>query len=132
MSDSLWLHGLQRVRFPYPSLSPGVCSKSCQFNQWWYLTVILYCLLLLPLILPFLVSWLFTSGGQSIGASASALVLTMNTQSWLPLGLTGFILKFKGLSRVFFSTTIRKNQFFGTKPSLWSNSHICTWLREKP
>ena len=71
--------------------------------------------------------------GQSIGASASASVLPVNIQDWFPLGLTGFIsLLSKGLWRVFSSTTVRKHQFFSTQPSLWSNSHICTWLLEKP
>ena len=70
-------------------------------------------------------SWLFASGGQSIGASASASVLPMNIQDWFPLGLTGWIsLLSKGLPRVFSSTTVWKHQFFGAQPSLWSNSHI--------
>ena len=61
------------------------------------------------------------------------LQLLLNIQGWFPLGLTGFIsLLFKGLSRVFFNTTIWKHQFFGAQPSLWSNSHICTRLLEKP
>ena len=78
-------------------------------------------------------SWLFTSDGHSIGASGSALVLQMNIQGWFPLGLTGLIpLQSKGLSRAFSSTTVWKHQFFGTWPSLWSNSHICAWLLEKP
>ena len=76
--------------------------------------------------------WLFASGGQSIGTSASASVLPMNIQGWFPLGLTGLILQSKGLSRVFCSTTIGKHQFFSTQPSLWSNSYICTQLLEKP
>ena len=74
----------------------------------------------------------FTSGGQSIGASASTSVLPMNIQGWLPLRLTGLILLSKGLSRVFSSTTIQKHQFFGAQPSIRSNSDICTWLLEKP
>ena len=70
---------------------------------------------------------------QSIGASASASVLPINIQGWFPLGLTGLIsLQSKGLSRVFSSTKIQKHQFFGTQPSLWSNSHIHTWLLENP
>ena len=74
-------------------------------------------------------SWLFTSGGQHIGASAS--ILPMNIQGEFPLGLTGFIiLQSKRLSRIF-SSTIQKRQFFGTQPSLWFNSHIHTWLLEK-
>ena len=77
----------------------------------------------------FPMSWLFTSGGQSTGASASASVLPMNTQDWSPLGWTCLIsLQSKGLSRVFYSTTVSKHQFFGAQPSLWFNSHIHTWL----
>ena len=75
-------------------------------------------------------SWLFKSDGQSVGASVS--VFPMNILGWFLLGLTGLIsLLSKGLSRVFSSTTIRKHQFFGTQPSLWSNSHIHTQLLEK-
>ena len=81
----------------------------------------------------FPLSWLFTSGGQSVGASASASVLPMNIQGWFPLGLTGLIsLLSRGLSRVFSSTTIQKHQFFSVQLSLWSSSHIHTWLEEKP
>ena len=81
----------------------------------------------------FPMSWLFISGGQSIGASASVSVLPMNIQGWFPLGLTGLIsLLSKGLSRVFSNTTAWKHQFFGAQPSLCSNSHIRTWLLEKP
>ena len=77
-----------------------------------------------------LLSWL---QDQSFGASASALVLPMNVQSWFPLGLTGLIsLLFRGLSGVFSRTTVQKYQFFAAQPPLWSNSHICTWLLEKP
>ena len=81
----------------------------------------------------FSMSWLFTSGGQSIGASSSASILPMNVQDWFPLGWTGLIsLQFKGLSRVFSSTTVWKHQFFGIQHSLRSNSHIYTWLLGKP
>ena len=80
----------------------------------------------------FPMSQFFTSGGQSIGASASASVFPMNIQDWYP-GLTGLIsLLFKGLSRVFSNTTVQKHQFFGAQLSLWPNSHIHTWLLEKP
>ena len=94
-------------------------------------------LLLLPQSLPasgsFPVSQLFTSGGQSIGVSASASVLPMNIQDWSPLGWTGWIsLQSKGLSRVFSSTTVQKHQFFGAHFSSQSNSHIHTWPLEKP
>ena len=94
-------------------------------------------LLLLPSVFLsnriFLTSRLFASGGQSIGASASASVLPMNIQDWFPLGWTGWIsLQSKGLSRVFSNATVQKHQFFGTQSSLWFNSHIHTWLQEKP
>ena len=76
----------------------------------------------------FPVSWLFTSGGQSIGASASASILPMNIQGWFPLRLTGLIFSLsKGLSRVF-NTTVRKLQFFSTQPSLRPNSHISLYI----
>ena len=78
----------------------------------------------------FSMSWLFASGGQSTRASASAL--PMNIQGRFPLGLTGVTsLLSKGLSRVFSNTTVQKHQFFGTQPSLWSNSHICKWPLER-
>ena len=81
----------------------------------------------------FPMSWLFTSGCQSIGTSASAPVLPMTIQSWFSLGLTDLIsLQFKGLSRVSSNSTVWKHQFFATQPSLWSNSHIHPWLPEKP
>ena len=72
----------------------------------------------------FLMSRLFTSDGQSIGASASASVLPVNIQGWFPLGLTSFILLSKGLSRVISCATIQKHPFFGIQPSLWSNTQI--------
>ena len=76
---------------------------------------------------------LFVSGGQSIGVSAWASVLPMNIQGWFPLGWTGLIsLLSKGLSRVFASIIFQKHKFFDALPSLWSSSHIHTWLLEKP
>ena len=81
----------------------------------------------------FPMSQFFTSGGQSIGASVSTSVLPMNIQGWFSLGLTGLIsLLSKGLSRVFANTAVQKHHFFSAQPSLWSNSHIHTWLLEKP
>ena len=91
-------------------------------------TVVPYssCLLYFPASKCFPVSLLFPSGGQSIGASGSASVLPVNIQHLFPLGLTVLnSLLSKGLSAVFSSTTVQKHQFFGPKPSLWSNSHIC-------
>ena len=117
-------------------LSPGVCSNSCPLSPWCYLTILCHPLLL-PYSFPtsgyFPVSWLFSSGGQSIGASASASVLTVNIQGWFPLRLTSLIsLQSRGFWGVFSSTTSRKHQFFGAQPSLWSSFHICTWLLAKP
>ena len=91
--------------------------------------ILCHCILLLPSIFPsievFPVSQFFESGGQSIAALAS--VLLMNIQSWFPLQLAGLIsLLSKGLSRVF-SSAIQKHQFFSAHPSLWSISHICSW-----
>ena len=81
----------------------------------------------------FPVSLFFTSGGQRIRVSASASILPMNTQDWSPLRWTGWIsLQSKGFSRVFSNTTVKKHQFFGAQLSLYSNSHIHTWLLEKP
>ena len=136
--DSLWPDGLQRTRLPCPSLSPGVCTDLCPLIWWCHPTispsvVLFSCPQSFPASGPFPMSWLFTSGGQSIRASASVSVLPMIIQSWIFLGLTGLIsLQSKGLSRVFSSTTVRKHQFFGAQISLWSHSHICTWLLEKP
>ena len=138
MSNSLWPHGLQHARPPCPSPSPGACSNSCPLSQWCHpaisSSVIPFssCLQSFPASGSFLTSWLFTSGGQSIGASALASVLAMNIQDWFPLnGLVGSPCS-KGLSRVFSNTTGQKHQFFGTQLSSQSNSHIHTWLLEKP
>ena len=89
-------------------------------------------LLLLPSIFPrirvFSIRHL-ASGGQIIGASPSASLLRMNIQGWFPLGLTGLIsLLSKGLFIVFSNTTVQKHPFFSAQPSLWSSSHIHTWL----
>ena len=87
----------------------------------------------LPASGAFLMSRLFASHNQSTGALASASVLPVSIQGWFSLGLTGLISWLsKGLSRVFSITTVWKHQLFGAQPSLWSNSHICTWLPEKP
>ena len=139
MSDSLRPHGLQHTRLPCPSLSPWVCSNACPLSQWCHPTIsssvpsFFFCLQLFPESGSFPTSQLFTSGGQSTGASASASLLPMNSQDLFPLGLTVLIfLQYKGLSRVFSSTRIKKHQFFSTQPSLCSNSHVHRWLLEKP
>ena len=139
MSNFLWSQGLQHTRLPCPSLPPRVCSNSCPLSQWCYLTILSSvipfssCPHSLPASGSFPMSGLFTPSGQSIGASASASVLPMNIQGQFTLGLTGLIsLQSKGLLRVFSSTTIWKHKFLGRQPSCWSNSHIHTWLLEKP
>ena len=126
-------HGLQHTRPPCPSPTPGVHSNSCPLS-WQYYSAISSsvlpfssCSQSLPASESFPMSQLFTSGGQSIGVSASASVLPMNTQDWSPLGWTGWIsLQSKGLARVFSNTTVQKHQFFGTQLSSQSNSHIHT------
>ena len=129
MADPFWLHGLQHARVLCLPLSPGVCSNSCPLTQWCYQTISssvipFFCLQSFAESGSFLMSQIFASGGQSIGASASPSVFPMNIQGWLPLGLTVLIsLLSKRLSRVFCSTTIRKHQFFSSKSSLWSNFH---------
>ena len=125
MSDSLQ-HELQHTRLPCLSQSPRVFSDSCLLNQWCHPTIsssvipFSSCLQSFPTSEFFPVNQHFTSGGQSIGDSASASVLPVNIQDWFPLWLTGWLtLLFKGLSRVFSSTTVQKHQFFGTQPLLY-------------
>ena len=135
MSDFLWPHGLQHARIPCPSPSPRDCSNSCPLSQWCHPTIS-------SSVIPFS-SWIqsfpaseyfpmsqfFTEDGQSIGASPSASVFPMNLPDWFPSGLFCLIsLLSKGLSRVFTNTTAQKHQFFSSQPSLWSSSHIHTWL----
>ena len=137
--DSLWPHGLEHARLTCPLPTPRARSNSCPLTQWCHpaisSSVIPFssCLQSFPASGSFPMSQFFASGGQSIGASASASVLLVNIQDWVPLGLTGWIsLQSKGLSRVFSNTTVQKHQFFGTLPSLWCNSPIHTWVLRKP
>ena len=118
--------------------TPRACSNSCPSSQWFHPTISSFLipfssyLQFSPASGSFPMSQFFPSG-QNIGASASSSVLPMNIQDWFPLGLTGLIsLQSKGLSRVFSNTTVQKHQFFSAQLSLWSNSHIHTWLLEKP
>ena len=139
MSESLWPHGLQHNRLPCPSLSPGVCSNSCPLSWWCHpinsSSVVPFSFCLLQSFSAsgsFPMSRLFASGGQNIGASASASVFPMNIQGWFPLGWIGLIsFQSKGLSRAFSNTTVEKHKFFDAQLSLWSKSHIHTWLLEK-
>ena len=133
MPNSLWPHGLQHARLPSPSLSPGVCSNSCPWSQWCHPTIssssvrFSFCLQSFPTLGSFQMSWIFASGGQSIGASASTSVLPVDIRDWFPLGWTSWIsLQTKGLSRIFSNPTVQRHHFFGTQPSFWSSSHIHT------
>ena len=139
MSDSLWPHEPQHARPPCLSPTPGVYSNSCALSRWCHPAISSSVFPFsswaqsLPTSGSFQMSQLFTWGGQSIGVSASASVLPMNTQDWSPLGWTGWIsLQSKGLSRVFSNTTVQKHQLFGAQLSSQSNSHIHTWPLEKP
>ena len=139
ISDSFRPHVLQHARLPCPSQSPGVCLNSCPLSQWCHPTIsssvipFSSSLQSFPASGSFLMSQLFTWGGQTMGVLLSASVYPVNIQDRFPLGWTGSIsLQSKGLSRFFSNTTVQKRQFFGTQLSLWSNSHIHTWLLEKP
>ena len=111
ISDSLWPHGLQHPRLPCLRY-PEICSNSCPLSQWCHPAIsssgipFFSCPQSFPASGSFLVSGLFASGGHNIGASASASILPVTIQGWLPLGLTGLILLSNGLSRVFFRTTV--------------------------
>ena len=131
VSNSLRPHEPQHTRPPCPSPTPGVHPNSCPPSRWCHPTISSSvvpsssCLQSFSALGSFQMSQLFTSGGQSIGVSASTSVLPMNTQDLFPLGWTGRIsLQSKGLSRVFSNTTVQKLQFFGTQLSLQSNSYI--------
>ena len=117
VSDSLWPHGLQSARLPYPSQTPGAYSVSCPFSWWCESTIsssvvpFSFCRQSSPASGSFQMSRFFTSGGQSIGVSASSSVLPMTIQDWFPLGL-------KGLSRVFSNSSkasvIQQSAFFNS------------------
>ena len=140
MSNSLQHHESQHTRLPCPSPIPGVHSNSCPSSRWCHPAIsssivpFSSCPQSLPVSGSFPLSWLFTWGGQSTGASASASFLPKNTQGWSHSEWTSCIsLQSKGLSRIFSNNTIvQKHQFFGTQPSSQSNSHIHTWPQEKP
>ena len=127
MTNSLWPHGLQHARLPYPSPSTEACSNSCPSSWWCHPTISSSVIPFssqfqsFPASGSFQMSQFFTSGGQSIGAS----VLPTNIQDWFRLGWTGWIsLQSKGLLRVFSKATVQKHQFFSPQPSLWSSSQM--------
>ena len=138
VSDSLRPHESQNARPPCPSPTPGVYSNSCPSSWWWHPAIsssvvpFSSCPHSLLASGSFPTSQLFT-GGQSIGVSASASVLPMNTQDWSTLGWTGWTsLQSKGLSRAFSNPTVQKHKFFRAQLSSQSDSHIHTWPMEKP
>ena len=125
VSGSLWPHGLHHARLPCPSPTLRAYSNSCPLSQWCHPTIsssvvpFSFHLQYFPASGSFPMSQLFASGGQSIGASASASVLPMNIQNWFPLGWTGWIsLQSNGCSRIFSNTTAQKHLFFSTQLSL--------------
>ena len=135
----VWFFELQHARPPCPSPTPGVYPNSCPLSQWCHPAIsssivpFSSCSQSLPASESFSMSQLFTWGGQSIGVSALASVLSKKSQGWSPSEWTGWIsLQSKGLSRVFSNTTVQKHQFFGSQLSSQSNSHIHTWPQEKP
>ena len=122
---TLQTHGLQHARPPCPSPTSRVYSNSCPSSRWGHPTIsssvvpFSSWLQSFPASGSFQMSQLFASGSQSIGISTSTSVLPMNIQDWFPWGWTGWIsLQSKGLSRVFFNTTVQKHQFFGAQLSL--------------
>ena len=138
MSDSVtsWISACQAsLSIPTPRTYPNSCP-----SRWWCHPTISSSVVpffshlqYFPASGSFPMCQFFASGGQSTGVSASPSVLPMNIQDWFPLGWTGWIfLQLKGLSRVFTNTTVQKHQFFGAQLSSQSNSHIHTWLLEKP
>ena len=136
VSDSTRPHSLQHARLLCPSTTPEAYSNSCSLS-WWCHPIISSSVVpffshlrSFPASGSFIMSQCFPSGGQSIGVSASVLGLPMNIRDWFPLSQTSWIsLQSKEFSRVFSNTTVLKHQFFSAQLSLWSNSHIHTWLK---
>ena len=131
-------HELQHAKPPCRSPTPRVHSNPCPSSLWCYPAISSSVVPFSSYPQSFLsgsfpMSQLVTSGGQSIGVSASTSLLPVNTQDWSFLGWTGWIsLQSKGLSRVFSNTAVQKHQLFSTQLSSQSNSHIHTWPQEKP
>ena len=116
MSDSLWPYGQQHASLPCPSLSPRFNPNSCPLSRWCHPTIsssvvpFSSCLQSFPASGSFPMSQFFESGGQSVGASASASVLPVNIQDWFPVGWTGWIsFQSRRLSRVFSNTATWKH-----------------------
>ena len=143
VSNSLWSHVLQHIRLSCPSPSLGACWNSCPLSQWCHPTIsssvvpFSSCLQSFPASGSFPVSQLFPSGGQNVGASASASVFPMNIQAWFPLGWAGLIsLQSKGSQRVGHNWTTELNwtEFlsysvnnFRNKTHHWNGSYLVLW-----
>ena len=136
VSDSLWPHELQWPMLPCPSLSLGICSNSCPLSQWCHPTISSSVgpFSSWPQSFPasgcFPTSWLFASGGQSIGALCFItfqwiIVLVSNRIDWFDL------LAAQGTPKSLPQYTVQKHQFVSVQPSIWSDIHIYTWLLEK-
>ena len=135
VSDSSQPHELQHSRLPCPSPTPRAYSNSCPLSRWCHPTISSSVMPFSSCLQSFQESGSFPMSQffASPCVSDSASVLPMNNQDWFPLGVMGLItLQSKGLSRVFANTSVQKHQFSGAQLSLWSNSHIYTWLLERP
>ena len=137
VSDTLWPHRLHHTRPPCPSSYPGACSDSCPLSWWCHPTisssVSSFCFLSFPASGSFPLSWLFASGGQSIGASASASVLPMTIQELISFRIDWFdLLAVQGTLNSLLQHHSSEASILGAQSSLWSNSHIYTWILEKP
>ena len=125
--------GLQHTRHHFPSPSPRVCSDSCSLSWWCYPTILSCCpLLLLPSVFPSITVFSNESARHIRWPKYWSFSISSSNEysGLISLGLIS--LRSKGLSRLFPNTTVQKHQFFGTQLYLWSNSHIHTWLLEKP
>ena len=138
VSNSLWPHGLQHqaslsITNSWSLLKLMSIESVIPSNHFILCRPLLFLPSIFPSITVFSVSQFFTSDDQNTGVSALASVLPMNIKSGFPLGWTGWIsLQSEELSRVFSNTMVQKHEFFDAQPSLWSNSHIHTWLLGKP
>ena len=138
VSYSLQPHGLQHTRLPCPSPTPRAYWNSCP-SKWWCHPTISCSVIPSPPAFSLSQHQSFSNESvlcvrwTNIGVSASASVLPMNIQDWFLWRWTGWIsLQSKGFPRVFSNTTVQIHQFFSAQPSFWSNSHIHTWLLERP
>ena len=124
--------------FPVSHRLLEFCPTSCPLSQWCHPTIsssvipFSSCLQSFPTSRSFQMSWLFASGGQSIGAPALTSVLPMNIQGLFPLRLICLLSLLSVGLLDFSSSTVGKHQFFGALPSAWSSSHIHAWLLQKP